>query len=93
MTSKSDLIQSLSEKLEGSSKKELKVFVDNFLEELSRALAQGNQVSLADFGNFLVRLTPPRTARNPQTGQPLQIPSKKKVSFRPSKRLKGRVNT
>lgn len=37
----------------------------------------------------LVVDTPARTGRNPQTGEPVEVPAGRKVKFKPSKSLMG----
>jgi DNA-binding protein HU-beta len=91
MANKADLIEQLSQKLP-HSKKELSVFVDTFIEELLYCLEREGRVSLAPLGVFLVKQVPPRTARNPQTGQPILIPAKKRPIFRAGKAMKDQLN-
>jgi len=59
---------------------------------ITTALASGNNVQLMDFGSFVVRKRAPRTGRNPQTGETLQIKAYKVAAFKASKHLKEAVN-
>lgn len=61
------------------------------LEEITGSVADGNDVTLIGFGTFTVRHRAARTGKNPQTGQPLQIPASKTVAFKPGKGLKDAV--
>jgi DNA-binding protein HU-beta len=62
--------------------------VDVVIGQIRDTLAQGGEVSIASLGKFRVKATKARTARNPQTGETVQVPAKKKVVFRPAKDLK-----
>ena len=52
------------------------------------ALQNGLKVNISGFGAFEVRHRPPRKARNPRTGETIQVPARKSAAFRPGKRLK-----
>jgi DNA-binding protein HU-beta len=66
--------------------------LDAFIEAVTEALKEGDSVALVGFGTFAVRERAARTGRNPQTGDPIQIPSGKIPSFKPGKALKDSVN-
>jgi len=46
-------------------------------------------VTLTDFGSFKVVERAAKEGRNPQTGEPIEIPAKKVVKFEAGKGLKG----
>ncbi|MBV7337945.1 HU family DNA-binding protein [Chloroflexi bacterium TSY] len=56
------------------------------------ALQEGDQVTLIGFGTWSVKERAARTGRNPQTGDPIQIPAAKIPSFKAGKALKDAVN-
>lgn len=66
--------------------------VNAFLHCLGHTLADGQDVTIQDFGSFHVKKAEACIKRNPRTGQPLQVPAKMKVSFKPAKALKDTVN-
>ena len=66
--------------------------LDAMIDTVTGALKQGDQVVLVGFGTFLVNDRAARTGRNPQTGEPLDIPAAKIPSFKPGKTLKDAVN-
>jgi len=66
--------------------------VDSLLDAISDALKKGDQVSIVGFGTFNVRDRAARTGRNPQTGQPIDIPAAKIPAFKAGKALKDAVN-
>ena len=58
-----------------------------------KALHTGDgKVPVAGVGTFHVKTTKARTGRNPSTGQPLEIPAKKKVTFKASSELDATLN-
>ena len=66
--------------------------IDAMVESVTGALASGDQVVLVGFGTFAVKDRAPRTGRNPQTGEPIQIAAAKVPSFKAGKALKDAVN-
>ena len=67
--------------------------VDAVLNAMSDALSLGDKVSLQGFGSFQVKDTKPRRGVNPATGEAIQIPAKRKVTFKPSPALKETLNS
>ena len=66
--------------------------VDSILDAITKALSNGDQVTLVGFGTFLVRDRAARTGRNPKTGEPIQIAAAKNPAFKAGKALKDAVN-
>ena len=87
---KDKLIDSIAQK-HGLTKKDARAIVADVLDEVKDALGQGHVVSLHGFGTFKVKATAARAGRNPQTGEPLQIPAGKKVAFIAAPTLKASV--
>lgn len=67
--------------------------LDAVTDSITDALKEGDQVALVGFGTFLVKDRAARTGRNPQTGNPIDIPAAKIPSFKPGKGLKDAVNS
>lgn len=65
--------------------------IDGFLNAVKQALAQGNGIEIRGFGTFKVRHRKARVARNPRTGEPVQVPARVSPVFKPSKYLRARV--
>lgn len=74
-----------------TSKKDAKVFYEQFTAMLQGALKNGYRVVLPGLGKIQVRKTKARTGINPQTREPIKIPARKKVRFTPNKALKDAV--
>ena len=66
--------------------------LDSFIDAVSDALKEGDQVALVGFGTFAVRERAARTGRNPQTGQTIEIAAAKVPAFKAGKALKDAVN-
>ncbi|MDF1489170.1 HU family DNA-binding protein [Tessaracoccus sp. HF-7] len=58
---------------------------------VTSALAAGERVSIPGFGTFETRTRAARTGRNPQTGEPIDIPAGVTPAFKPSAALKQAV--
>ena len=87
---KADMAEKLYEEL-GLNKREAKEIVEMFFEEVRSALESGSQVKLSGFGNFDLRDKTQRPGRNPKTGEEIPISARRVVTFRPSQKLKARV--
>lgn len=71
--------------------RDCKVILDAILQQMSDALARGEDVKLAGFGSFRTHVSPERVGRNPKTGEPALITERQRVTFRPSTALLGRL--
>ncbi len=65
--------------------------VERSLDLIKEALANQEEVLISGFGKWSVRAKSQRRGRNPQTGDPLTLPARKVVTFRPSRVLKLRI--
>ena len=88
---KSELIDAVAESAD-LSKASAGRAVDAFVEAVTGALKDGEQVALVGFGTFSVKERAARTGRNPQTGEPIQIKAATIPSFKAGKGLKDAVN-
>lgn len=66
--------------------------LDSFIDAVTDALKEEDQVALVGFGTFSVRERAARTGRNPQTGQEIKIAAAKVPAFKAGKALKDAVN-
>lgn len=62
--------------------------LDGMINAVTKALKQGDTVTLVGFGTFYVGERAARTGRNPKTGEPLEIKAAKTPKFRAGKNLK-----
>lgn len=76
----------------GMTKTAVKIMLQSFEFRVTEALANGNEVKMIGFGTFKARPQPARIGRNPATGEEVEVPAKKRVSFIAGKGLKEAVN-
>jgi integration host factor subunit beta len=89
---KADLVEQVAEAIgPGVTKKDCALVVDGFLGALKQALAQGENIEIRGFGTFKVRRRKSRMARNPRTGDAVEVPARTVPVFKPSKHLRSRV--
>ena len=88
---KTDLVNVVSAETE-VSKKTVDTVVNSVLEAIANALKENDKVQLMGFGTFEVKTVAARDGHNPKTGEAIQIPESKKVSFSASKTLKDSLN-
>ena len=65
--------------------------VDTVFDSIVGSLKKGDEVSIAGIGIFSVKTRAARQARNPRTGETLQVPAMKVPKFRAAKALKEAV--
>lgn len=88
---KADIINRLAGQ-SGLSKTESSEIIQSLLEILKRTLASGEHIQISGFGKFCVKVKQARKGRNPQTGNPLQVKSRRVVTFQCSSVLRGKIN-
>ena len=62
--------------------------LDGMINAVTKALKEGDTVTLVGFGTFYVGERAERQGRNPKTGEPLTIAAAKTPKFRAGKALK-----
>ena len=88
---KTELINAIAEE-SGLTKADATRAFDATLSSVTKALTDGDSISLIGFGTFSVKERSARTGRNPQTGEAIQIKASKIPSFKAGKTLKDAVN-
>lgn len=87
---KQAIVDAVYEKL-GGTKVSAEQAVDTMIESIIGTLKKGGEVSIAGLGIFSVKQRASRTARNPRTGETVQVPEMNVPKFRPAKALKDAV--
>jgi integration host factor subunit alpha len=59
---------------------------------MKTTLEDGDKIKIAGFGNFVVKDKATRRGRNPQTGDEIEISSRRILTFKPSQVLKAAIN-
>lgn len=89
---KKNLIGKIAEATK-TSQSTTKSIVQCFLDEIIGELAKDNRLEFRGFGVFEVREKAARTALNPKTMEPVQVPAKKKVRFKMGRALKEKLSS
>ena len=89
---KRELVNEVSQHLEDYYKQDISQAVDIILEEITQALIEERRVEIRGFGSFSLHYRPPRTGRNPKTGDAVALPGKHVPHFKPGKELRDRVS-
>jgi integration host factor subunit beta len=73
--------------------KDVDVSVKAVLDAMVVAFATGGRVEIRDFGAFSLNHRQPYIARNPKSGETVQVQAKRVPHFRLGKELRERVDT
>jgi integration host factor subunit beta len=92
MTTRSELVERLGNKMPHLGKAEVEAAVGSIIGHITEGLARGERIEVRGFGGFCLHLRPPRRARNPKTGETVQLPAKAVVHFKPGKDMRVRAN-
>ncbi|PTQ89230.1 integration host factor subunit beta [Agitococcus lubricus] len=90
---KSALISRIAARQDLLTEKDVELAVKTLIEQMVDTLATGERVEVRGFGSFSLHHRPPRTGRNPKTGEAVDVGSKYVPHFKPGKELKERVNS
>jgi DNA-binding protein HU-beta len=86
---KAELIDQVQHALgEDCSKAYAEKIVNTVLGVIGEGLRVDNLVQIVGFGTFQVKERPARVGRNPRNNEPIQIPARRAVGFRPGAKLK-----
>lgn len=78
---KKDLIDRISERTH-IKRQDVKVAVQEFLDQVVSELQAGNRLEFRDFGVFEIKFRAPRVAQNPKTLARVDVPAKRTVKFK-----------
>ena len=88
---KSELIEILTQRQAHLKADDVDLAVKSLLEMMAASLARGDRIEIRGFGSFSLHFRPPRTGRNPKTGDAVALPGKYVPHFKPGKELRERV--
>ena len=88
---KSELIELLARRQPHLKADDVDMAVKTLLQMMGGALAAGERIEIRGFGSFSLHYRPPRTGRNPKTGDAVALPGKHVPHFKPGKELRERV--
>ena len=89
---KSDLITRLSGECEGLPDKTVEEATKQIIDLMINTLAQDGRVEVRGFGSFSLHHREPRQARNPKTGEKVDVQATAIPHFKPGKALREAVN-
>jgi integration host factor subunit beta len=75
----------------GQKKVVVKKIMQQFIAAIIEELAQGNRLEFREFGVFEIKTRAARKARNPRTGDRVDVPSKAVVHFKAGRAMKDLV--
>ncbi len=85
---KRDLVDAVSNQMDGYLKKDVGQAIDIMLDSIAEALEEERRVEIRGFGSFSIRHRKARSTKNPRTGKIMHIPPRKTIHFTMSKSLK-----
>ena len=93
---KADLVEQVTASIARTSgpmisKKDCARVVDAFLDAVKDALKEQHNIEVRGFGTFKIRRRKTRMARNPRTGDPVEVAARPVPVFKPSKELRALV--
>ena len=89
---KSELIALLAGRFPQLVAKDADYAVKMILDAMTDALARGDRIEIRGFGSFALNHRPPRSGRNPKSGEKVHVPGKHVPHFKAGKELRERVD-
>ena len=89
---KQALIQEIA-KSTGFVRNDIKTVVEQFLDLVGEKLIEGNTIEIRGFGTFACKPRKARPARNPRTGETVQIEERMVPTFKFSNDIKDKINS
>lgn len=89
---KKEIVKTISEEI-GLTQLKTKKIVQKTFDAIIETLAQDGRIELRNFGVFELNVRAARKARNPRTGDKVDVPEKCVVTFKPGKEMEEKVRT
>lgn len=86
------MIEILSQRQTQLAYRDVELAVKTMLEHMASTLSSGDRIEIRGFGSFSLHYRPPRTGRNPKTGDSVSLIAKYVPHFKPGKEMRERVN-
>ncbi len=84
---KKELIDRLCDQVE-APRAMVRAAVQGFLDQIVSELSRGNRLEFRDFGVFETKIRAARRAQNPKTLEPVDVPARRSVKFKPGHLLR-----
>ena len=88
---KSELVELVSERAT-VTKKQAEALVNAMFNTITKGLVEGKRVEIRGFGSFRSKSYKAYIGRNPRTGEPIEVPSKRLPTFKAGKELREQVD-
>jgi DNA-binding protein HU-beta len=85
--SRATLVESIREAAPELTLAQASAALEAVLAKIVDSVQEGTPIVLSGFGSFTPKVTSARTCRNPSTGEPVQVPAKATIRFKPSSKL------
>jgi len=89
---KSEFVRAIHKKLPELQLSQVELALNCILEQMTDALVEDERIEIRGFGSFDLHHRPARIARNPRTGEAVNLPAKVTTHFKPGKEMRDRVN-
>lgn len=87
---KKEIVKTISDQI-GMTQLRTKEIVQKTFDAIVETLVEEGRIELRNFGVFEVKRRAARKARNPRTGDKVEVPEKFVVTFKPGKEMEKRV--
>ena len=87
---KKEIVKQISDRI-GLTQLKTKEIVQQTFDAIVDTLIEAGRIELRNFGVFEVKQRKARKARNPRTGDKVDVPPKNVVTFKPGKEMEDRV--
>jgi len=87
---KRDIVKTLADKF-ALSQVDARKIVQGTFDAIVNTLVEQGRIELRNFGVFEVKTRKPRRARNPRTGEPVEVPARRVVTFKPGRLMESRI--
>src|SRR5262249_7976320 len=87
---KKDMAKAIADET-GISQVRATAIVQRIFDGITETLLSEGRLELRNFGVFEVKERKPRRARNPRTGEAVDVPAKRVVTFKPGRVRGGRI--
>jgi DNA-binding protein HU-beta len=88
---KSEMVKKLAEGWGGISNRQADDNLTGLIDLISKTVKKDKVLKIPNLGTFRLRQTKARMGRNPQTGEPIKIPARRKVGFTAAKAFKESI--
>jgi len=90
---KSELIKGLNEKFPNLKTLDIEKIIHIFFQKITKSLSENKRIEIRGFGSFKIKLSKARRARNPKTGESINVSEKRSVHFKMGKILNNKINS